>query len=335
VNGRERIFAMLSGGQPDHPPFMPITMMLAARQSGFKYCEYVTDHRVLAEAQMRIAERFGIDHVSVISDPAREASDLGAAVEWFEDQPPAVVESGALLADKTRLATLRVPETGSSPRMLDRVNGVRLLRERMGRGHVIEGWVEGPCAMAADLRGLNALMLDFFDDPVFVRDLFVFCVEMEMETARAQIAAGADLMGIGDAAASLVGPRLYYEFVQPLECEMVRRVHEAGVRVRLHICGKTGKLYRGMAATGADMIDLDFPAPIDAARAEMGPGQVLSGNVDPVRLMRDGTPAQVENAFAECHRAAGARYIVAAGCEVPVGTPDANLKAALHYARTH
>ena len=335
MTGRERVLTLLSGGRPDHLPFMPITMMLAARHSGVKYCDYVTDHRVLAEAQISMAERFGIDHVSVISDPAREASDLGAAVEWFEDQPPAVVESGALLADKTRLAALRVPDSATAPRMCDRVEGVRLLRQRVGRDHIVEGWVEGPCAMAADLRGLNALMLDFFDDPPFVRDLFAFCVEMEMETARAQISAGADIVGVGDAAASLVGPRLYFEFVQPLECEMVRRIHEAGARVRLHICGKTGKLYRGMAATGADMIDLDFPAPIEAARAEMGPEQVLAGNLDPVRVMRDGTPEMVEAGFAECHRQAGGRYIVAAGCEVPAGTPDANLKAAWRYAQTH
>ena len=168
-----------------------------------------------------------------------------------------------------------------------------------------------------------------------MRDLFAFAVEMEMETARAQIAAGADIVGVGDAAASLVGPRLYTEFVQPLECEMVRRIHEAGARVRLHICGRTAKLYRGMAATGADIIDLDYPAPIAAARAEMGPSQVLLGNLHPVRIMRDGSPEEVEAGFAECHRQAGPRYIVGAGCEVPVGTPDANLRAAARYALTH
>ena len=89
--------------------------------------------------------------------------------------------------------------------------------------------------------------------------------------------------------------------------------------MRLHICGKTRKLYKGMAATGADMIDLDSMAPLDEARAEMGPGPVLPGNIDPVRVMRDGTPEAIEAALAECHRQAGPRYIVAAGCEVPGG----------------
>ncbi len=335
MTGRERVLALLDGSDPDHVPCMPITMMRAAQHIGRKYRDYVTDHRVLAEAQVRVAATFSIDHVSVISDPAREVSDLGGAVEWFENQPPAVVEERALLTRKSRLQGLRLPELSSSPRLLDRVQGVGLLKERIGGECLVEGWVEGPCAMSADLRGLNNLMLDFFDDPAFVRDLFTFSVEMELRTARDQIAAGADIVGVGDAAASLIGPRLYEEFVVPFERTLVRGIQDAGARVRLHICGKTRKLYRGMESTGAEIIDLDFLAPIAEARAEMGPRPVLLGNLDPVRVMRDGTPGGIQAGFAECHRQAGARYIVGAGCEVPFGTPDANLHAAAAYARSH
>ena len=162
MTGRERILALLSGAAPDHLPFMPITMMFAAQHIGAKYRDYASSHRVLAEAQIRTAETFGFDHVSAISDPAREASDLGAVVEWFEDQPPAIRETHALLAEKTRLIGLRPPNPDSAPRMLDRVSAVRVLRERAGRDRIVEGWVEGPCAMSADLRGINTLMLDFF-----------------------------------------------------------------------------------------------------------------------------------------------------------------------------
>ena len=81
------------------------------------------------------------------------------------------------------------------------------------------------------------------------------------------------------------------------------------------------------------MIDLDSMAPLDEARAEMGPEPVLAGNLDPVRVMRDGTPEGIESALAECHHQAGPRYIVAAGCEIPVGTPEANLRAMARYCR--
>ena len=148
-------------------------------------------------------------------------------MEWFDHQPPALVEEHALLADKSRLARLQVPDPAAGPRMSDRLEAVRLLRELAGAELIVEGWVEGPCAMSADLRGVNTLMLDFFDDPGFVRDLFAFTVEMELRFARAQIAAGADTIGVGDAAASLIGPRFYSEFVQPYECALVRGIQEA------------------------------------------------------------------------------------------------------------
>jgi MtaA/CmuA family methyltransferase len=323
---------MLSGGRPDHLPLMPITMMFAADRIGAKYHDYARNHRVLAEAQVATADTFGLDYVSAISDPAREASDLGADIEWFENQPPAIIESRALLADKARLARLAIPVPAAMPRMSDRIAAVRLLRERAGRDRIVEGWVEGPCAMAADLRGVNTLMLDFYDDPAFVRDLFAFVVEMETAFARAQIEAGADLIGVGDAAASLVGPKLYTDFVQPYEARLTAGIQVAGAPVRLHICGKTRRISAGMSAVGAEIVDLDFMNPIDEARAAMGPAQILLGNVDPVRVMRDGTPDGVESAIAECHRQAGARYIVGAGCEIPRGTSDANLHAMAKYA---
>lgn len=335
MNGRERVEAMLRGDAPDHLPLLPITMMRAAEHIGVKYRDYASNYRILAQAQMAIAERFGFDYVSAISDPAREASDLGAAVEWFDNQPPALLENRALLVEKSRLAHLQVPDPAAGPRMSDRLEAVRVLRERAGTERIIEGWVEGPCAMSADLRGVNTLMLDFFDDAAFVRDLFAFTVEMELRFARAQIEAGADLIGVGDAAASLIGPRLYQEFVQPYECALVRGIQQSGARVRLHICGKTRRLYCGMAATGAEIIDLDFMNPMDEAREQMGPSPVLLGNLDPVRAMRDGTPEEIEAGFAECHRQSGLRYIVGAGCEIPAGTPECNIAAMAHYAQSH
>ncbi len=333
MNGRERVLALIGGRPVDRRPFMPITMMFAADRIGKSYRDYVTDHRVLVEGQLRVAGDFDTDHVSAISDPAREASDLGAAVAWFDDQPPALDETDALLADKSRLVRLAVPDPHAGPRMSDRIRGVALLRERTGGEKLVEGWVEGPCAMAADLRGINALMTDFYDDPPFVRSLFEYAVEMELRFALAQIEAGADLIGIGDAAASLVGPELYEEFVRPMERRLVEGIRATGVKTRLHICGRTRRIFAGMGSLGADIIDLDSPAPLEEARRDMPPGAILLGNLDPVSVLRNGTPASIAEALSECRRRAGARWIVGAGCEVVRDTPDAHLKALRDFAR--
>jgi MtaA/CmuA family methyltransferase len=314
---------------------MPITMMFAADQAGVKYGEYAADHRVLAETQIHTARKFGFDFVSAISDPAREAADLGGEIAFFEDQPPAIVEDKALLADKAALGRLQLPDPLGGGRMHDRVKAVALLRQRVGGELLIEGWVEGPCAQAADLRGINTLMLDFADDRGFVEALMEFVIEMELRFARAQVEAGADIIGVGDAAASLVGPRIYDELIQPLEVKLAAGIHAMGARVRLHICGNTKRILAGMGRTGCDIVDLDYLSPVGMARAAMGPDQVLLGNIEPVGVLRNSTPEDVTAAIAQCHREAGARYIVSAGCEVCRDTPEANLRALCEYAFTH
>jgi MtaA/CmuA family methyltransferase len=335
MNSRERVLAMIAGEPVDRLPLMPITMMLAADQVGRKYRDYVTDHRVMVEGQIRTAERFGLDYVSGISDPTREAHDLGAPVEFFEDLPPAIQENNTLLADKARLAALKVPDPTAGGRMLDRVQAIALFKQRVGGDKLIEGWIEGPCAEGADLRGINTLMLDFGDDPAFVRDLFEFVVEMELRFARAQVQAGADAIGVGDAAASLIGPRLYEEFVWPFEKKLVDGLHALGTRVRLHICGNTRFCLEGMGRLGCEIVDLDYPSPVAEGRAKMGPNQILLGNLNPVITLRHGTVGLVTQAVTECHRQAGTRYIVGAGCEVPRDTPAANVLALRDYARAH
>jgi len=333
MTGRERVLAQLRGDEVDHLPVMPITMMFAADTIGAKYRDYARDHRVLARAQIETATRYDFDHVSAISDPAREAADLGAEIKFFDDQPPAVVTSRARLARKADLAHLVPPDPLSGVRMRDRVEAIRLLARALGREKIVEGWVEGPCAGAAGLRGMQALMLDFFDDPDFVRDLFAFALEMGLRFARAQVEAGADLIGIGDAAASLIGPRLYREFVLPCERALVDGVHELGARVRLHICGRTGKLLPYLGGVSADILDLDWMVSVSEARAQTGGRQVLLGNIDPVAVLRDATPEEVGERIARCHREAGSRYIVGAGCEVVRDSPVANLRAMVDYAK--
>jgi MtaA/CmuA family methyltransferase len=335
MTGRTRIFAAFDGLPVDFLPLMPITMMFAADQIGELYGKYAADHRVLVEGQIRTAEKFDFDYVSCISDPGREAADCGAAIQYFDNQPPAVDEIHALLADKSMLARLKMPDPLGGGRMHDRVKAAALFRECVGGQKLIEGWIEGPCAEAADLRGINRLMTDFYDDPAFVRDLFESCVAMGLEFGRAQVEAGADLIGVGDAAASLVGPQIYEEFVRPYEQKLIDGLHAMGARVRLHICGNIRRILPGVSSLGCDMVDIDSMVPLDQARREIGAKAVLAGNLDPVKTLRNGSPETIMAAIAECHRQAGPRYIVGAGCEVPRDTPEANVLALTKYARSH
>jgi MtaA/CmuA family methyltransferase len=334
MNSRELVLSFLQGKPVDRLPLMPITMMFAAQCAGSKYGRYALDHKVMADAQVRTVEEFGFDHVSAITE-TREAPDCGAVIQYFDDQPYAIDESHARLGDKAALASLKAPDPYTAPHMSDRLKGIALMKERLGKEKIVEGWVEGPCGAASDLRGINTLMVDFYDDPEFVRDLFEFVVDLGIRFGRAQVEAGADVLGIGDPAASLVGPQIYQEFVWPYEKKLVDGLHAAGAIVRLHICGNTKRILESMGKLGCDFIDIDSLVPLSEARAKMGPDAVLLGGLDPVRQLQNATPEGVAAAVAECHRQAGPRFIVAAGCEVPPGTPRENLLALRAYAHGH
>ena len=333
MNSRERILALFGGEEIDRLGLMPITMMFAARQVGEAYGKYAVDHNVLVAAQLATSENFGFDHVSGITE-TREAPDCGAKVQVFEDQPYAIDESQSRLMNKTELASLEMPDPSGGNLMHDRILGLSQLREAVGSEKIVEGWVEGPCGGGADLRGINRLMLDFYDDPGFVTDLFEFVVELGLRFGRGQIEAGADVVGVGDPAASLVGPQIYREFVWPYQKKLVDGLHEAGGAVRLHICGNTRDILREMGELGCEVVDIDSMVPIDVAREAVGPNQIIAGGVDPVAELQNGSPESVHNAVQKCHQQAGSRYIVAAGCEVPPDTPTENMRTMAEYANT-
>ena len=59
------------------------------------------------------------------------------------------------MADKASLASLQMPNPLGGGRMHAAVNALSLMKDRVGNEKAVMGWVEGPCAEAADLRGIN------------------------------------------------------------------------------------------------------------------------------------------------------------------------------------
>ena len=323
----------MSGRKPDRLPFMPITMMFAADRIGVPYGRYATEAPLMAAGQLRVAEEFGAAQVSGISDPGVEAHDLGATIGFPENNPPYVDEENALLKDKGALLSLKPVKPENGRRMSNRIEAIRLMAKEAGNDLLVEGWVEGPCAEAADLRGINHLMIDFFDDEAFVGDLMDFITDQAIAFALAQIEAGADIIGIGDAASSLIGPDLYARMSAPRTLHYIKAIHEAGALVRLHVCGVTEGLAGSWKEFRADMIDIDAGNSMKAIREALGPEiSVLAGNLDPVREVRDSHPGAIRQRLEECRIESAPLFIVGAGCEIPRDCPVENLLAMKEYA---
>jgi len=143
MTGKERIKAYVSGTEVDQLPFMPIVMSLVAQELKVPYRQYCTDHRLIAQGQLAFAERYGADHLCVVTDPTVESADLGQPVIWYDDEPPANDEAQSLLMDKTALAHLKPVAPDQGRRMSNRVMAVRDLAEKAGKDLLVEGWVGG------------------------------------------------------------------------------------------------------------------------------------------------------------------------------------------------
>jgi MtaA/CmuA family methyltransferase len=336
----ERIRGLIAGESIDHLPAQPLIMQFAARHAGLDYNDYVTHGRRLAEAQLSMAEAYGIDCLMQCSDPARELIDIAggddSSVEWAATGP-AIVEERALVRDKGTLSGLRVPDPLAPGRMRDRVESIEIMRETAGPAASIVGWVEGPLALATEMRGLSTLMMDTYEDPAFVDELLDFTSQVGRAYWRPQVEAGADTIGMSDAAASMMSPGHYERFIFPAQKRVVEDIRAArpDVIVRLHMCGRTDDLLPIMKRLPVDIFELDFPVDLHHAREVLGPDAIILGNINTVEEMLTGSPEEVYAAAAECHRICGPNHVVGTGCEVPPETPPENLHALVAYARDH
>jgi MtaA/CmuA family methyltransferase len=326
MNAFERFQHRLRGEPVDRPPNFDIIMTFGARYIGRPLREYYQDWRVLCEANLAMIENFKIDIAQAISDPYRETADFGAEIEFPADDLP--LSLVPLLREYSDLNRLTTPDPATGRRMSDRLEAIRHFRKQIGGQVPIMGWVEGAFAEAADLRGLQSLMTDTIKNPGFVKDLLERCVEVEIAFAQAQIAAGADIVGLGDAAASLISPRMHAVFALPYQQRIFAAIRAAGGVGRLHICGQTSHLLPLMAQSGADIIDVDWMVDYGRAAQIFGErGVAVCGNFDPVAVMLQGQPERVQAAVRDCIRVGGPRSFSAAACEIPLATPHVNLQA--------
>lgn len=304
--------------------FHPILMMHAATQYGKTYSEFMNDYHVLVESNLKLLQMYDHDAVSVISDPNRETAAFGAKIVFDGDSSPKADKLVTCMEDVERLD---VPDVYACPRTLDRINGVKLFREKLGSPFPIIGWVEGPLAECADLCGISELMMNMIMEPDMVKALQQKCLQMAKNFALAQIEAGANIIGVGDAVCSQISQDMYDEFCLSLHKELFAFIHEHGAIVKVHICGNITHILPSLAQTDLDILDADWMVDITEAHRVMGEEVMICGNLDPVTVVMDGSKELIKAKYEEVKTLLPREnWILMAGCEIPRDTPVENMK---------
>ena len=266
--------------------------------------------------------------VCAISDSLREAEGFGTEVVFPDEGVPYAAQMR--LQKLSDIDTLKVIDPSHGRRMTDTVEAVRRMRQRAGNDVPVVGWIEGALAGCCDLMDMQHVFINLLDEPEAMEQLIDICTQQGILFAKAQVEAGAHIMGIGDAATSLIGPALYEEFVLPYQQRMIQAIHHMGVPVKLHICGNIGPVMDLIAQTGADMVDCDFMVDMERAADILPEGTCICGNFNPVEIMLQGTPEMVKAAVGKCKELGRRNHnFIAPGCEVPKDTPPENMLALL------
>ncbi len=108
--------------------------------------------------------------------------------------------------------------------------------------------------------------------------------DIAIATLRAQIQAGAQAVQLFDSWIGALSPADYRRHVLPASQRVLEGVADLGVP-RIHFGVGTGELLEAMAEAGADVVGVDWRVPIDRARARLGPGVAVQGNLDPVAVL--------------------------------------------------
>ena len=322
----ERYRATLAGNPVSPLVRCPILMRFAAEHIGRTYGDFLRDHRVLVEANLRCAEDFGYDQFSLISDPVRETEGFGGHTE-FQDNGVPICHGQLETDEELESSKLTPPDPHTSPRMRDRIDGVRLMRERAGDTTSILGWVEGPAAEASDLRGMANFFMDLLEEPEACGDLLDLTRDTAIAFAIAQLDAGADSIGIGEAVASQMSADTYRELCLPRMRDLINAINAKDGVVKLHICGDTTHLLPDLATLGVDIMDLDHMVDLSLARRIMGSRTVLCTHLNPAGILQSGTPEEIRAAVRADAETLGTPCMINAGCEIPSGTPPENLRA--------
>ena len=152
------------------------------------------------------------------------------------------------------------------------------------------------------------------------------------EYCRLQVQAGADVIQIFDSWVGSLSLQDYRDYAFEASKRLVRAVQGMGVPV-IYFGVETAGLLSQMAATGADVIGLDWRQPLDLGWREVGPAHAVQGNLDPITLF---APIEVlELRVKEILRAAAGRpgHIFNLGHGIVPETPVENVQAVVRMVR--
>jgi len=189
------------------------------------------------------------------------------------------------------------------------------------------------------LRGMENLMIDFLDNPGFVRELLRAIADYNIAQAKRALTYDIDAVYFGDdwgqQHALQMGPAIWKEFIYPELKRMYAAVKDAGKYVFIHSCGDVDELFDDLIGIGLDCFNPFQPEVMDVeALMNQYRGRLtFHGGLSTQKTLPFGTASDVREATAkliEMGRAGG--YILSPAHAVEGDVPLENILAFIEEA---
>ena len=157
-------------GLADRVPVFGQLHEFAAEHLGIPRQEFFTRPDLSVPALLQTQNDFGIDVASVTFDVYNiEAEALGQELVWIDGCMPDVDRSKPLIRDRSDLGRIRTPDFETAGRFRQVIRMKTLFRELTGLEPTLSFCA--PFSLAANLRGIERLLIDMYEDPEFARGL--------------------------------------------------------------------------------------------------------------------------------------------------------------------
>jgi uroporphyrinogen decarboxylase len=323
----------------ERPVRMPVLMCSEeadVRLAGSRYDLYNSDAREMVRVQREAIDRFDYDWVWLQVDDCMEFEPLGVKVQGGGDILPATC--GYLPLTEDSLKQLKAHGYRVAGRMKVLLDAITELKSHFGDTVCVTGRTAAPFSSVTLAFGIQETMLALYDRPDLVREALRFFTEYQSRFGLDQIKAGADAIWLGDCNASghLISPSVYREFAFKSASVVAKAYRAAGGFVHCHNSEEQPAMLEVLADVGFSIINCGPGINLTVARKAVGNRCCLSGNVNPILTLMNGTPeavrAEVRNILATVSVHGG--HVMCSGEMVPRATPEANIRAFVEETRT-
>ena len=322
--------------------------------AGNSFMGLATNPRYATEVTLQPLDRYKLDAAILFSDILTVPDAMGLGLSFGAGEGPRFAHP---VRDEAAVAKLAVPDLDKLRYVFDAVTSIRkALVTTDAQGHRVSrvpliGFSGSPWTLACymvegagsdDYRQVKTML---YARPDLLHRILAVNADAVAAYLNAQIEAGAQAVMIFDSWGGVLEHRAFHQFSLAYTqrvMDQLKRTHD-GQRVPAIVFTKGGGLWlEQIAATGADVVGLDWTCDLGQARRRVDDRVALQGNLDPMVLFATPDAVATEtravlDSFGDARRPDGGfgGHIFNLGHGINQHTPVDNVQALVETVHSH